>query len=146
MRDRMTAFMRAFLTQASELACVENAQGTHRVLTCASRLLRHMSDTGLAPLADELECLADYLSILKARFGNRFHLAAFPAEELFIERARVISFIDEHIDVERLLNDPDVEYRIEFERRLDVAQETVLRVRVRECGAPASESVCDLPL
>ena len=146
MRDRMVAFMQTFLTQASELACVENAQGTHRALTCASRLFRHMSDTGLAPLADELECLSDYLSILKARFGNRFHLTAFHAEGLFIERARVISFVDEHIDVERLLNDPDVEYHIACERRLDVAKGIVLRVHARECGEPASESVCDLPL
>jgi len=142
MRDRMMAFMRTFLTQASELACVENAQGTHRALTCASRLLRHMTDTGLAPLEDELECLADYLSILEARFGNRFHLAAFRAEGLFIERARIISFVDEHIDVERLLNDPDVDYRIAFERRSDGA----LRAAVRECGERTVESVCDLQL
>jgi len=142
----MMAFMQTFLTQASELACVENAQGTHRALTCASRLLRHMSDTGLAPLEDEMEGLADYLSILKARFGNRFHLADCRAEEwlegLFVERARVISFVDERIDVERLLNDPDVEYYIDCQRRLDAA----LRVVVREGGEGAAEAVCDLRL
>jgi len=142
----MMAFMQTFLTQASELACVENAQGTHRALTCASRLLRHMSDTGLAPLEDELEGLADYLSILKARFGNRFHLMDFRAVEwfegLFVERARVISFVDEQIDVERLLNDPDVEYHIDCQRRLDAA----LRVVVREGGEGAAEAVCDLRL
>jgi len=142
----MMAFMQTFLTQASELACVENAQGTHRALTCASRLLRHLSDMGLAPLEDELECLADYLSILKVRFGNRFHLAAFRAEELFVERGSVVSFVDEHIDVERLLNDPDTEYYIDCERHLNVAQGIVLRVHVRECGERAAEAVCDLQL
>jgi len=138
--------MRTFLTQASELACVEGAQGTHRVLTGASRLLRHMAGTGLTPLEDELKCLADYLSIHQARFGNRFHLRPFRAEGLFIERAGIIAFINGHISPERLLNDPDMEYCIDCERRLNGTEGAALRVRVRECGERVTESVCDLPL
>ena len=142
----MMEFMQAFLTQASELACVEGAHGTHRLLTCASRLLRHMSDTGLTPLEDELKCLADYLSTRKARFGNRFHLHPFCADSLFIERMSIIAFIHKHISVERLLNNPDMEYHMDCERRLNGAGGAMLRVRVQECGERVTESVCDLPL
>ena len=146
MRDWATEFMRTFLTQASELACVEGAQGTHRVLTCASRLLRHMSGTGLTPLEDELMCLNDFLSIRKARFGNRFHLTSFCADGLFIARMGIITFVDGHISAERLLNDPDMEYKVDCERHLDVARGVVLRVRVRESGEHMTEHTCDLPL
>ena len=142
----MMEFMQAFLTQASELACVEGADGTHRVLTCASRLLRHITRAGLAPLEDEMECLADYLSIRTARFGNRFHLRPFYGDGLFIERSLIISFIDGRISTEGLLNDPDMEYRVCCEGRINDTEGTVLRVRVCEYGEHVEESFRDFPL
>ena len=141
--------MQAFLTQASDLAYVEGAYGVHRVLACASRLLRHMAGAGLAPLEDELKCLTDYLSICKARFGNRFYLQPFRADGLFIERMHVIAFIDEHISAERLLSNPDTEYHIDCEQRLSVSEGTkkmMLHVCVQERGDCVTISACDLPL
>ena len=103
MRDE---WMRGVLVQASELATIEGAPQTARVLACADRILRYMRHPeDWVPLVSEMLCVKDYVELIHARVGKRVALV-WPKEELFVKRASVVSFIDAHCSLEEILARP----------------------------------------
>lgn len=103
MRDE---WLRGVLVQASELATIEGAPQTARVLACADRILRYMRHPeDWVPLVSEMLCVKDYLELIHARVGKRVALH-WPNEELFVKRASVVSFVDEHCSLEEILAQP----------------------------------------
>ena len=110
--------MGEFLMQASELAYVEGAQGTARLLGCMRRIFRYVGATReWVPFADEVAAVRDFVEIRRARFGNRIRLLAVADNSLFLPRMSVLDAVMEACNPEILLTDPAAE----LELRLDYA-------------------------
>ena len=119
-------WLRGVLVQASELATIEGALQTARVLTCADRILRYMDhEPDWVPLSAEMLCVRDYVELIHARVGKRVQLT-WPCEELFVRRASVMSFVDECCSLEEILAHPG-DYAID----LDIEGGAGLTARVR---------------
>ena len=138
--DNLSGKISEFLTQASQLADIEGAQGTARLLASMQRLVKHM---GLCaqwvPLSDEWAALKDLMEIRKGRFGNRIHLSPMPLTALFVPRMALVGSTEEICAPEAMLKDPLCEFEIEVQVRQDVAVGYVLRVIIRKTGADGCE-------
>ena len=112
MRDE---WLQGVLVQASELATIEGAPQTARVLACADRILRYMRHPeDWVPLASEMACVKDYVELIHARVGKRVALT-WPKDEVFVKRASVVSFVEAHCSLEEILAQPG-DYAISLTR------------------------------
>ena len=114
----LTEQMGEFLMQASELAYVEGAQGTARLLGCMRRILRYVGAArDWVPFADEAAAVRDFMEIRRARFGNRIRLASVADNSLFLPRMSVLDAVMEMCSSEILLADPtaELELRLDYE-------------------------------
>jgi hypothetical protein len=108
-------WLRGVLVQASELATIEGAPQTARVLACADRILRYMRHPeDWVQLSAEMLCVKDYVELIHARVGKRVALV-WPRDELFVKRASIVSFVDEHCSLEEILARPG-DYAISLTR------------------------------
>jgi len=124
-----------FLTQASQLADIEGAQGTARVLASMQRLVRHMGlRAEWVPLPDEWAALKDLIEIRKGRFGNRIHLGAMPPGAVFVPRMALAGAAAEVCAPDEMLKDPACEFEIEAEVA-EHAGGCTLQMTVRKTGA-----------
>ncbi len=131
-----------FLTQASQLADIEGAQGTARLLASMQRLVRYMgSRAEWVPLPEEWAVLKDLIEIRKGRFGNRFHLGSAPRAALFVPRMALVGAAEEICAPDELLRDPLCEFEIEAKILQDVATGYALVMTVRKTGAGGQEEI-----
>ena len=99
-------WLRGVLVQASELATIEGAPQTARVLACADRILRYMQHAeDWVLLSAEMLCVKDYVELIHARVGKRVALT-WPRDELFVKRFSIVSFVDAHCSLEEILARP----------------------------------------
>ena len=64
--ERDFAFVGDFISRAADLAYVEGAQGTSRLLVCLCGFLRYLrQDSAWVPLADELKAVEDYMTLCR---------------------------------------------------------------------------------
>lgn len=132
----LTGMISEFLTQASQLADIEGAQGTARLLASMQRLVRYMgSCADWVPLSEEWAVLKDLIEIRKGRFGNRIHLARAPRAAIFVPRMSLVGTAEELCAPDELLEDPLCEFDIEVKILQDVATGYVLHMNVRKNGA-----------
>jgi hypothetical protein len=138
--DDLSEKISEYLTQASQLADIEGAQGTARLLASMQRLIRHMGlRAEWVPLSDEWAALKDLIEIRKGRFGNRIHLGSMPVAALFAPRMALVGAAEEACAPDELLRDPACEFEIEVQIRQDVALGYVLRMTVRRTGSNGCE-------
>jgi len=138
-QEELSEKISEFLTQASQLADIEGAQGTARLLASMQRLIRYMgSRAQWVPLPDEWAVLQDLIEIRKGRFGNRIRLAPMPRAALFVPRMALVGAADELCAPDELLKDPLCEFEIEA-RVLEGAEGCTLRMAVRRTGADGRE-------
>lgn len=129
-----------FLTQASQLADIEGAQGTARLLASMQRLVRYMgSRAEWVALPEEWAVLKDLIEIRKGRFGNRIHLRPAPRAALFVPRMALVGAVEELCAPDELLRDPLCEFEIEAKILQDVATGYALVMTVRKTGAGGQE-------
>ena len=131
-----------FLTQASQLADIEGAQGTARLLISMQRLVRYMgSRADWVQLPEEWAVLKDLIEIRKGRFGNRIHLGPAPRAALFVPRMALVGAAEELCAPDELLRDPLSEFEIEARILQDVSQGYSLVMTVRKTGAGVQEEI-----
>ena len=129
-----------FLTQASQLADIEGAQGTARLLASMQRLVRHMeSRAEWVPLPEEWAALKDLIEIRRGRFGNRIHLLPSPRAALFVPRMALVGAAEELCAPDELLKGPPCEFEIEAKILQDVAAGYVLVMTVRKTSADGQQ-------
>lgn len=138
--DNLSGMISEFLTQASQLADIEGAQGTARLLASMQRLVKHMGlRAQWVPLSDEWAALKDLIEIRKGRFGNRIHLSQMPLVMIFVPHMALVSAAEEACAPDEMLKDPACEFEIEVQIRQDVAVGYVLRMIIRKTGADGCE-------
>lgn len=119
-QSRFYEFTYNFLVNASQMAYVEEAHGTYKLLQSFNELFRYVvKDSKTVMLTDEFRVLKNYIDILKMRYGDRINISI-PKEielkNIFIKRLSVLDFID------NILNDALTRFerftstRIELER------------------------------
>ena len=134
-RDDLPGKICDYLTQASQLADIEGAQGTARLLASMQRLVRHAAlCRDWVPLADEWAALKDLIEIRKGRFGNRIHLGPMPCAALFVPRMALVNAAEAACAPDEMLRAPACEYEIEVQIRQDMALGYRLRMAVRKTG------------
>jgi hypothetical protein len=129
-----------FLTQASQLADIEGAQGTARLLASMQRLVRYMeSRAEWVPLPEEWAVLKDLMEIRKGRFGNRIHLGPAPRAALFVPHMALVGAAEELCAPDEMLRDPLCEFEIQAKILHDVATGYVLLMTVKRTSADGQE-------
>ena len=129
-----------FLTQASQLADIEGAQGTARLLASMQRLVRYMeSRAGWVPLPEEWAVLKDLMEIRKGRFGNRIHLGPAPRAALFVPRMALVGAAEELCAPDEMLRDPLCEFEIQAKILHDVATGYALLMTGKRTSAEGQE-------
>ena len=129
-----------FLTQASQLADIEGAQGTARLLASMQRLVRYMeSRAEWVPLPEEWAVLKDLMEIRKGRFGNRIHLGPTPRAALFVPRMALVGAAEELCAPDEMLRDPLCEFEIQAKILQDVATGYALLMTVKRTSADGQE-------
>ena len=124
-----------YLTPASQLADIEGAQGTARLLASMQRLIRYAAlRSGWVPLTDEWAALKDLIEIRKGRFGNRIHLGTMPQAALFVPRMALVNAAEEACAPDEMLRDPAREFEIEAQVHQDMALGYQLRLTVHRAG------------
>ncbi len=133
-------WLRGVLVQASELATIEGAPQTARVLACADRILRYMQHAeDWVLLSAEMLCVKDYVELIHARVGKRVALT-WPRDELFVKRFSIVSFVDAHCSLEEILARPG-DYAIALTR----AEEGLLAEVRAACEDGERAYTCRIP-
>ena len=91
--ERDFAFVGDFISRAADLAYVEGAQGTSRLLACLRGVLRYLrQDAEWVPLADELKAVEDYITLCRVRDSDR-RLSLPQADSRFVPHRMLVDSV-----------------------------------------------------
>lgn len=111
----------SFLVNASELAFIEEAEGTNALLSDFYYLFKYLtSEEQTVTLFDELEIVMKYVLIQKAKYNNRFTIKINNIEEyksIYILRSLILEYFDNILC--NIIEDVEgtVDYLLELETR-----------------------------
>ena len=121
------------LTQASQLAYVEGAQGTARLLGCMQRLARYsMRSAEWAPFSEEWERLKDLVEIRRGLFGERIRLYDAPDTALFVPCMSLVEAVGEIGVFDAPVEDASCEIDVIVQHKQDTAKGCILLLTVRK--------------
>lgn len=100
----MNLLMKAILIRGEQLANIEGALETARLLQSTAALLNYLGDErswGL--LQDEVRVLRDYGNICLNCFGKRLEIECMPSQDMFIRRRVLLNALLEICTPDRIL-------------------------------------------
>ena len=113
--ERDFAFVGDFISRAADLAYVEGAQGTSRLLACLRGFLRYLrQDAEWVPLADELKAVEDYITLCRVRDSDR-RLSLPQADSRFVPHRMLVDSVMQACALDFPANTPGVELGIRVE-------------------------------
>lgn len=109
-------FISAFISRASELAYIEGAQGTARLLACLHDFIRYMQqEAEWAPLDDELKAVVNYVTLCRLRESAR-GLTLPEENSFFVRRMMLVDAVMQVLTLDSPTDEPDKDLEI----RVDV--------------------------
>lgn len=102
----MNRFMRAILVRGEQLANIEGAQETARLLQTTASLMAYLCDErDWGPAGDELRAMRDYGDILRICFARRISLSCELPPDRFIRRRVLLDALLEICSLDDVLSD-----------------------------------------
>lgn len=113
--ERDFAFVGDFISRAADLAYVEGAQGTSRLLACLRGFLRYLrQDSAWVPLADELKAVEDYMTLCRV-WDNRRNLTLPDPGSQFVPHRLLVDAVMKACAADFQANQPGTDLSIKIE-------------------------------
>lgn len=129
---RIHEITNSFLVNASELAFIEEAEGTNALLSDFFDLFKYLTgEEQTVTLFDELEIVRKYVSVQKTKYNNRFTIEIKNIEEyksVYILRSQILEYFDNTLC--NIIEDVEgtVDYLLELETKEGCSLKLVQRI------------------